>query len=91
MQMVLFIVYIMGGQAIDTEILEAASIEECEVTKRLALSENTPITTRYGSNVKISAECRQVSNFAELNTYNTYKAAKPDEVAKTKLAKRRTN
>lgn len=56
----LAIAYIMGGQVIESQTLETANMEECRLTKRLALSENTPITTRHGSNVKVSAECREV-------------------------------
>jgi hypothetical protein len=62
----LVIAYLMGGHVIDTETLDSANMEECKVTKQRALSENTPITTRYGSDVKISAECRQAS-FVEPN------------------------
>jgi hypothetical protein len=54
----------MGGHVIDSETLDAANMEECKVTKQRALAENTPITTRYGSNIQISAECRQVSSSA---------------------------
>ena len=54
--------YLMSGHVIDTQTLDAANTDDCKVTKQLALSENTPITTRYGSNVKISADCRQVSS-----------------------------
>jgi hypothetical protein len=61
MKTVLIIGYFMGGHIIDTESLDAANMEDCNVTKRLALSENTPITSRYGSSVKISAECKQVA------------------------------
>jgi hypothetical protein len=62
----LVIVYLMGGHVIDSETLDATNMDACKVTKRLALSENTPITTRYDPKVKISAECRQVANSAEL-------------------------
>jgi hypothetical protein len=60
MKTVLIISYLMGGHIIDSESLDAANMGDCDVTKRLALSENTPVTSRYGSNVKISAECKQV-------------------------------
>ena len=59
MRTILVIAYLMGGQMIDSETLDTANMEDCNITKRLALSENTPITTRYGSDVKISAECRE--------------------------------
>ncbi len=61
MKTILVITYLMGGHAIDRETLDAANMEECKVTRQLALLENTPITTRYDSNVKISAECRQLA------------------------------
>ncbi len=62
MKTMLVIAYLMGGHVIDTETLDAANMEECNMTKQRALSENTPITTRYGSGVKISAECKQSSS-----------------------------
>lgn len=62
MKTMLVIAYLLGGHVIDSETLDAANMEECKVTKQRALSENTPITTRYGSDVKISAECRHVSS-----------------------------
>ena len=71
MKTVLVIAYLMSGHVIETETLDAANLEECKVTKQMALSENTPITTRYGSDVKISAECRQVSSSAELTKHNS--------------------
>lgn len=58
MKTMLVIAYMMGGHVIDTETLESANMEECKATRQLALGQNTPVTTRYGSNVKISAECR---------------------------------
>ena len=61
----LVITYLMGGQVIDTNSLDAANMDSCKETKRLALSENTPVTTRYGSNVKILAECKQVVSLAD--------------------------
>lgn len=60
MKTMLVIAYLLGGHVIDTEILDSANMEECKVTKQRALSENTPITTRYGADVKISAECKPV-------------------------------
>lgn len=65
MKTMLIITYLMGGQVIDTNTLDAANIDACRETKRLALAENTPVTTRYGSNVKIQAECKQVASLAE--------------------------
>lgn len=59
MKTVLVIAYLLSGQVIDTETLDAANMDECKITKQRALAEKTPVTTRYGSNVKISAECRQ--------------------------------
>jgi hypothetical protein len=63
---ILVIAYLMSGHVIDTQTLDATNMDACKVTKRLALGENTPITTRYGLNVKILAECRQVANLTEL-------------------------
>ncbi|QGM97209.1 hypothetical protein [Methylocystis parvus] len=65
MKTMLVIAYLMGDHVIDTETLDAANMEACKTTKELALAANTPITTRYGSNVKISAECKQVASAAE--------------------------
>ena len=61
MKTVLVIAYLMGGHVIDTETLDAASMEECAKTRRTALSGVTPVTTRYGADVQISAECRRMS------------------------------
>lgn len=66
MKTVLVIAYLLGGHVIDTETLDAANMEECKTTRQMALTEKTPVTTRYGSNVKISAECKQYPNSAEL-------------------------
>jgi hypothetical protein len=63
----LVITYLMGGHVIDTDTLDAANMDSCRETKRLALSENTPVTTRYGSNVKIFAECKQVAGLPDRN------------------------
>jgi hypothetical protein len=60
MKTVLIIAYFLGGHIIDSESLDATNMDDCNTTKRLALAENTPITSRYGSNVKVSAECKQV-------------------------------
>ena len=65
MKTMLVITYLMGGQVIDTDTLDAANMDACRETKRLALSENTPVTTRYGSNVKILAECKQSASVAD--------------------------
>lgn len=65
MKTMLVITYLMGGQVIDSNTLDASNMDACKETKRLALSENTPVTTRYGSNVKIIAECKQVVSLAE--------------------------
>ena len=67
MKTVLVIAYLMSGHVIETETLDAANMEECKVTKQMALAEKTPITTRYGANVAISAECRELSSSAEAN------------------------
>jgi hypothetical protein len=71
MKTVLIIAYLMGGHVIDTEILDAASMEECRKTRQTALSGKTPVTTRYGSDVKISAECRPAPTAAETNFHNS--------------------
>ncbi len=65
MKTVLVIAYLMGGHVIDTEMLDAASMEECVKTRQTALSGVTPVTTRYGGEVKISAECRRISAAAQ--------------------------
>ena len=61
MKTVLVIVYLLGGHVIDTETLDAASMKECEQTRHNALSGVTPVTTRYGADVHISAECKRFS------------------------------
>jgi hypothetical protein len=61
---ILVISSLMGGHVIDTQTLDAGNMDECKITKQLSLAENTPITTRYGSNVKIHAECRPLTNSA---------------------------
>ncbi len=58
METVLVIAYLLGGQVIDTEVLDAANMEQCEATKHNALTGTTPVTTRYGNNVTISAACQ---------------------------------
>jgi hypothetical protein len=62
MKAVLVITYLFGGHIVDTNRFDAANIEECNRTKKLALSANTPITTRYSSRVAISAECKEVAS-----------------------------
>lgn len=52
MKTVLVIAYLMGDHVIDTERLDAASMEECVKTRQAALSGVTPVTTRYGAEVK---------------------------------------
>jgi hypothetical protein len=62
---ILFISYLIGGNVIDTQTLDASNIDECKISKQLALAENTPITTRYGSTVRITAECRPLASSAQ--------------------------
>ncbi len=64
MKTILVISYLMGNHVIDTETLDASNMEECKRTEQLALAENTPITTRFSSKVKISSECRELSSTA---------------------------
>ena len=71
MKTVLFVAYLMGGHVIDTETFDAASMEECRKTQQTALSGKTPITTRYGADVQISAECRQEPNRADITSHNS--------------------
>ena len=71
MEAVLVIAYLLGGQIIDKEVLEASNIQECERTKHVALTGTTPVTTRYGDNVKIKAECRKVERSAEIRSGNS--------------------
>lgn len=66
MKTVLIIAYMMGGNVIDTERLDAANMAECQATKNNALSGSTPVTTRYGSDVKISAECQPLNQSADM-------------------------
>jgi len=63
----LVIAYMMGGQVIDTDVIENASMEECQMTKKEALAGKTPITTSHGLDVKISAECKPQLASAGLN------------------------
>lgn len=65
MKAMLVIVYVMAGHVIDSESVDAANMDECHLTKRLVLAEKTPITTRYSSNVKVSAECKQITVSAD--------------------------
>jgi hypothetical protein len=64
LEVVLVITYILSGQVFDKEVLEAANMQECQATKRHALTGVTPVTTRYGKNVGISAECQEVKKSA---------------------------
>lgn len=66
METVLVIAYLLGGQVIDTEVLDAANMEQCQATKNNALSGRTPVTTRYGDDVKIAAECQLRDRTASL-------------------------
>lgn len=68
METILVIAYLLGGQIIDTEVLDAASMEECLTTKHNALSGTTPVTTRYSDKVKIKAECQFRDRAAALKT-----------------------
>ena len=65
------IAYLLGGQMIDIEVLEDSNIQECERTKHAALTGATPVTTRYGKNVQIKAECRKVERSAEIRSGNS--------------------
>ncbi len=65
MKALLVITYLLGGHIVDTESIDAANMEECRRTKRLALAESTPITTRYDARVKISGSCREIVSSAE--------------------------
>ena len=65
MNVALVIAYLIGGQVIDTEILDAANMDECQMTKQNVLKGTTPVTTRYGTNVRINAECKKVEHSAE--------------------------
>ena len=38
-------------------------MDDCSTTKHLALQEKTPITTRYGSEVKISADIQAYTEY----------------------------
>lgn len=64
MKTVLVIAYLLGGNVIDTETIDSANMDECKLTRQMSLGEKTPVTTRYDSNVKISAECKQYPNSA---------------------------
>ncbi|MGE0195815.1 MAG: hypothetical protein AB7P48_09350, partial [Methylocystis sp.] len=59
--------YLMGGHVIETETIDATNMDACKVTKEMALAEMTPITTRYGANVVIAAECKELSASAQAN------------------------
>lgn len=71
MNAALVIAYIMGGQVIDTEVLEAASMDECRITRQNILSGTNPVTTRYDNKVMINAECRKVERSAGLRSENS--------------------
>jgi len=62
MKTVLVIAYLLSGHVIDTETFDAASMEECQRTRHNALTGVTPVTTRYGAGVQISAECKRFSD-----------------------------
>jgi hypothetical protein len=62
MKTVLVIAYLLSGHVIDRETFDAASMEECQQTRQNALSGVTPVTTRYGADVQIVAECKRLSN-----------------------------
>ena len=68
MNAALVIAYLIGGQVIDTETLDAANMAECQATKQNVLTGTTPVTTRYGSNVQIKAECKKVERSAALRS-----------------------
>ncbi len=55
---VLVFAYFFGTHMIDIEMLDAGNMDECKSTRSRALAEDTPVTTRYGSDVKITAECK---------------------------------
>ncbi len=61
MKALLVITYLLSGHIVDTESIDSANMEECRRTKRLALAESTPITTRYDAKVKISGSCREIT------------------------------
>jgi hypothetical protein len=65
---VLVIAYLIGGQVIDTETLDAANMAECQATKQNVMTGTTPVTTRYSSNVQIKAECKKLEHSAELRS-----------------------
>ena len=71
MKTVLVIAYLMGGHVIDTEMLDAATMDECAKTKQTALTGITPVTTRYSADVQISAECRRVPVASEHSPAHT--------------------
>jgi hypothetical protein len=62
MKTLLVIAYLAGGHVIDTETLDAASMAECRQTRQNALTGVTPVTTRYGADVQITAECKTLSD-----------------------------
>ena len=66
MKTLLIVAYMMGAQVIDTEVIENATMEECQATKSMALEGSTPITTKYGPQVNLFAECRKDEATASL-------------------------
>ena len=68
MKTMLVIAYMMGAQAIDTEVIENATMEECQATKSMALDGSNPITTKHGPQVHILAECHKDEATASLAT-----------------------
>ena len=66
MKTILVIAYLAGGHVIETETLDAANMAECQMTKQNVLSGVNPITTRYGADVKISADCRPLNQSADM-------------------------
>ncbi len=68
MNVALVIAYLLGGQVIDTEILDAANMDECQATRQNVLTGTTPVTTRYGNNVRINAECEKVARSAGMRS-----------------------
>ena len=67
MKTLLVVAFMMGGQVIDTDVIENASMEECQMTKKEALNGKTPITTSHGQDVKVTAECKPDLASASLN------------------------
>ena len=68
MKTLLIVAYMMGAQAIDTDVIENATMEECQATKSMALDGPNPITTKHGPQVHILAECHKDEATASLTT-----------------------